>query len=222
MKKRKKIFFVISPILLLLCAVAVFAPYIYVQSSTKAQIKTVAELSDYAADCIIIPGAKVHQRALSHMLEDRVLTGIEAYRNGVAPKLLMSGDHHTVQYDEVNAMREYALQKEVAADDIFMDHAGLSTYETLYRAKHIFGAKSVVIVTQDFHLPRALYIANALGLDAVGVPADRRPYHAVFKNYLREIPACDKAVLDCIFHLSKPIGGDPISLVGSGQVTWDK
>ncbi len=221
-RKIKKRIWLYVAIFAFICIMAVFTPYIYIQISAKAQIKSVEELSDFSADCIIVLGAKVHETTLSHMLEDRVLTGISLYKVGAAPKILMSGDHHTVSYDEVNAMREYALQKEIPPEDIFMDHAGLSTYESLYRTKNIFGAKKVVIVTQGFHLPRALYIARSLGLEAVGVSADLRTYRAAYKNDLREILACDKAVLDCLLHLSKPIGGQPIDLAGSGKVTWDK
>ena len=97
---------------------------------------------------------------LSHMLEDRVLGAIDVYERGGAKKILMSGYHGQEDYDEVNAMKKYAVEKGVAADDVFMDHAGFSTYETMYRARDVFQAKKVVIVTQKYHLYRAVYIAR--------------------------------------------------------------
>ena len=111
-------------------------------------------------------------------------------------KILMSGDHGQEDYDEVNAMKKYAVEKGVAADDVFMDHAGFSTYETMYRARDVFQAKKVIIVTQKYHLYRAVYIARALGLEAYGIASDPRPYSSVVYNNAREFLARVKDFFD--------------------------
>lgn len=198
----------------------------YIRKSGESQIVS----SDYDAeqygvnDCILVLGAGVHGETLSHMLEDRVKTGIALYQAGAAPKLLMSGDHGREDYDEVNAMKNYAKEQGIASSDVFMDHAGFSTYESLVRAKEIFGAKKIVIVSQKYHLYRALYIARSLGLDAVGVDAQLRPYAAdtnIF-NTLREFLARNKDFIYVKFNPSPTYLGEPIPINGDGDATNDK
>jgi len=172
------------------------------------------------ADCILILGAGVRDDGSpSHMLEDRLLTGIDLYENGLTQTLLMSGDHGQKEYDEVNCMKNYAAETGIPPEDIFMDHAGFSTYESLYRAKEVFGAEKIVIVTQEYHLYRALYVAQALGLDAVGVSADLRTYYGQSMRETRELAA---RVKDLGYTIFKPLPtylGDPIDLTGDGSVT---
>lgn len=143
---------------------------LYVKISTNKQI---VKKTDYTKlsniDCIIVLGAGIWNNEPSPMLEDRLLEGINLYKNNVSNKLIMSGDHGRAEYDEVNIMKNYAIEKGVKSEDIFMDHAGFSTYESIYRAKVIFKAKRIVIVTQKYHLYRALYIAKQLDLEAYGV-----------------------------------------------------
>ena len=149
----------------------------YVKNSVKNQIIEVKEIENVSnMDCILILGAGVWGNKPSPMLEDRLLEGINLYNNKISNKIIMSGDHGKEDYDEVNIMKEYAIQKGVESENIFMDHAGFSTYESIYRAKEIFGAKKIVIVTQKYHLYRALYIANKLGVEAYGVNSDPRKY----------------------------------------------
>lgn len=119
----------------------------------------------------------------------------------------MSGDHGQEDYDEVNAMKKYAVEKGVAADDVFMDHAGFSTYETMYRARDVFQAKKVIIVTQKYHLYRAVYIARALGLEAYGIASDPRPYSSVVYNNAREFLARVKDFLPQSGNRSRPFLG---------------
>ena len=149
----------------------------YVKSSTSNQI---IEEGDYTnlkdIDCILVLGAGVWGNSPSPMLEDRLLEGIKLYKNGVANKIIMTGDHGRKEYDEVNVMKSFAIDKGVPSEDIFMDHAGFSTYESIYRARDIFEAKKVIVVTQKYHLYRALYIANQLGIEAYGVGSDPRQY----------------------------------------------
>ena len=156
-------------ILILIGLLAVVVINNYMQNSVRDRIVSQDTAKDFQPDCILILGAGVWGDQPSHMLEDRLKTGIMLYKNGVSDRLLMSGDHGQIQYDEVNVMKKYAMDAGVPSEHIFMDHAGFSTYDSMYRARDTFLAKKVVIVTQEYHLYRALYAAKGLGLDAVGV-----------------------------------------------------
>lgn len=226
MKRIKKILrtlFFLALSLGVLAGIAAAAVNIHIFNQTKDRIVPVGETADFSADCILVLGAGVRADGTpSHMLTDRLLTGISLYETGASPKLLMSGDHGRQEYDEVNCMKDFAIEKGVPSEDIFMDHAGFSTYDSLYRAKEVFGAEKVVIVTQKYHLYRALYIAQSLGLEAVGVSADLRTYSGQRIRDLREILARTK---DFAYTITKPHPiylGEPISLTGSGDVTNDK
>ena len=118
-------------------------------------------------DCILVLGT------LNRVVRERVDTALTLYESGVSQRLLMSGDHGKVNYDEVNAMKQYCVDKGVNPDVIFLDHAGFNTYDSIYRAKAIFGIQKMIIVSQEYHLYRAVYIANELGIDAYGVPAEQ-------------------------------------------------
>lgn len=156
------------------------------------------------------------------MLEDRLLEGINLYKNNVSSKIIMSGDHGREDYDEVNLMKNYAIEKGIPSEDIFMDHAGFSTYETMYRAKEIFKAKKVVIVTQNYHMYRALYDAKKLGLDTYGVCSDPRQYVGATYREIREILARDKDFVKCIFKPKPTYLGDEVPVSGNGDITNDK
>ena len=204
-------------------AATVFSINGYVISSTQAQIlapEEAAQLSD--VDCILVLGCKVHDSGTpSAMLEDRLRRSVALFDAGAAPKLLMSGDHGTEPYNEVQTMKQYAIDHGIASSDIFMDHAGFSTYESLYRAKEIFGAKKIIIVTQEYHLYRALYIANALGIEAYGVHSDYRNYAGQAGFDLREILARNKDFLTSIFKPEPTYGGEFIPIWGDGNLTND-
>ena len=174
-------------------------------------------------DCILVLGCGVRDDGTpSHMLEDRLRRGVELYKAGVAPKLLMSGDHGRTDYDEVNTMKQYAIDAGVPSEDIFMDHAGFSTYESMHRAKNIFCAEKILIVTQEYHLYRAIYAARALGLEAYGVDCDYRTYSGQLYRDIREILARDKDFFTAIFHPKPTYGGETIPVFGSGDLTNDK
>ena len=195
----------------------------HVKASTKDRILTVqkaAELED--VDCIIILGCQVKDDgSLSHMLRDRLMRGLEVYEAGAAPKLLMSGDHGREEYDEVGAMKNYAIENGVPSENVFMDHAGFSTYETMYRAKEIFKAEKVIIVTQEYHLYRALYIAERLGMEAYGVSADLNRYAGQSMRDFREVLARCKDWAMCIFKPEPTYLGEAIPVSGNGDVTND-
>jgi SanA protein len=145
------------------------------------------------------------------ILYDRVATAADLYHAGKVEKLLLSGDNRFVDYNEPAAMRELALTLGVPDEDIVLDYAGRRTYDTCYRAKAIFGVTQAILVTQEFHLPRALYLCNQLGLDAVGVNADLRDYRRASVLYwnLRELIATTAAVWDVTVRHPVPVLGDP-------------
>ena len=217
----KKVTMILAIIVVIL-ALIILTINLYVKETTKKQI---INNSDYTKleniDCIIVLGAGIWGDKPSPMLEDRLLEGINLYNNNVSNKIIMSGDHGREEYDEVNIMKNYAIEKGVPSENIFMDHAGFSTYESIYRAKEIFKAKKVVIVTQKYHLYRALYIANQLGLEAYGVGSDPRKYVGATYRELREILARDKDFIKCIFKPKPTYLGDTIPVSGNGDVTND-
>lgn len=173
-------------------------------------------------DCILVLGCLVKDNGVpSDMLHDRLRRGVELYQLGAAPKLLMSGDHGTEGYDEVNAMKAYAVDAGVPSQDVFMDHAGFSTYESVYRAKDIFQAKKVIIVTQQYHLYRAIYIAQALGLEAYGVSSDYRGYTGQSARELREVLARIKDVAMTVLKPDPTYRGEAIPIFGNGDLTND-
>lgn len=163
----------------------------------------------------IVFGARVYTPTrLSGMLRDRVDTAIDLYNSGQVQKLIMSGDNRVLEYNEPQAMMNYAIANGVPAEDIQPDYGGRRTYDTCYRAREIFQVESVTLVTQEFHLPRALFTCNNLGLDAVGVIADRRPYdpRSVRFSETREVLALSMALYDIIRRQPPPVLGDPLPI----------
>lgn len=190
--------------------------------SVQDRILTPEQAAGVEADCVLVLGAGVWEGGRpSAMLADRLKRGIELFEGGASERMLMSGDHGREEYDEVNAMKRYAIEKGVPSEHIFMDHAGFSTYESMARAKKVFLAQKVVIVTQGFHLPRALYLANALGLDAYGVAADLRPYAGQARNEVREALARVKDFFYALIQPPPTYLGEAIPVSGNGDVTND-
>ena len=222
MKRRIKRFFIILISAAVLLAAAVFVPNFIVIKKTESNIvalEEAAELSD--VDCAVILGAGVREGKPTPMLRDRLLVGIDLYKSGAVKKLIMSGDHGSTDYDEVNIMKSFAVENGIPDSDIFMDHAGFSTYETIYRAREIFEADNIIIVSQKYHLYRALYIAEKLGIKSVGVSADLDTYRGQTKRDLREILARDKDFFKCIFKPKPTYLGDKIPVSGNGNLTND-
>ncbi len=205
-------------------AVALFSVNAYVKSSTKDMIITSQEASKLSdVSCIVVLGCQVRDDGTpSSMLNDRLSRAIELYELGSAPKIIMSGDHGQVEYDEVNAMKQFAIDAGIPSEDVFMDHAGFSTYETMYRAKEIFDADKIIVVTQEYHLYRALYIADKLGLQAYGVSSDYVTYRGQYMRDFREILARNKDFLKVIFKPEPTFLGDVIPVSGNGDLTNDK
>ena len=218
-RKYKVLIFVIAGIALLI-GIAAVSLSVYMVKATEKNIFTADTFkNDEKADCILILGAGVKDDKPKPMLRDRLLTGIELYKSGAADKIIMSGDHGRADYDEVNVMRAFALEQGVRAEDIFLDHAGFSTYDSVYRAKNIFGAENIIIVSQKYHLYRALYISEKLDVKAAGVSANLNTYGGQLKRDIREIIARDKDFFKCIVKPEAEIMGDKIPLDGDGSIT---
>lgn len=221
-KRRKRIIISLGFLAVFIFAIVLFVNH-YVQEVGQKYI-TAAE-SVPGGDAILVLGARVYANGnVSLMLNDRLTTGYELYKKGKAKKIIVSGDHGRKDYDEVNTMKSFLMEKGVPSEDIFMDHAGFSTYESLYRARDIFQVKKVIITSQEYHLMRAVFIARELGLEAYGVAADKHIYHgAMMKSELREIAARNKDFLTAkIFKPLPKYLGEVIPVTGDGRATDDK
>ena len=194
---------------------------LFVKFEGERSLRSVEQVRGKSYDAIIVLGAGVYGNGEpTKILKDRLDRGIELYKAGAAPKMLMSGDNGKTNYDEVTAMKNYCLKQGVPAEDIFLDHAGFSTYESMYRAKAIFGVKSAVVVTQHYHEGRALYTAKRLGIKAVGVSAVEKSYTGDEARAVREFLSREKAFVQCIVKPEPTFLGDKIDITGDGQVSW--
>lgn len=173
-------------------------------------------------ECIIVLGGGIKKNKPTPLLQDRLDKAIELYFEGVAPKIIVSGDHGKENHDEVNVMKNYIVENGVKSEDVFMDHAGFSTYDSMYRAKYVFNIKKAIIVTQKYHLYRSVYIANALGIDAYGVPAENIKHKWAIYREVREVLARNKDVVKSIIKPSSKYKGETIDITQSGDITNDK
>ena len=222
MDKKRKINRMIKIMIIgiIILMIAIFSLNIYVVNNTKNEIVKEENVSNIeGVDCILILGAGIWGDKPSPMLEDRLKEGITLYKQGTTKKIIMSGDHSREDYDEVKIMKEYAESEGVPSEDIFMDHAGFSSYDSVYRAKEIFGVQKMIIVTQKYHLYRSLYIAKKLGIEAYGIESNLRTYPGQVFREIREILARDKDYFKCIMKPEASIMGEKISLDGSGDIT---
>ncbi len=169
------------------------------------------------SDVALVLGASIYQGKPSPVLERRAAKAVELYKAGHVDHILVTGDNGEEAVDEVTPVRKYLLEMGIPAEDIFLDHAGFDTYSSMYRARDVFGAQSVIVVTQDFHMPRALFIARELGIDAYGVLAEG---DGAEKDYVREVPASVKAVFDIVTGRMPQYLGERIPLEGDGSATW--
>ncbi|MFZ3070449.1 MAG: ElyC/SanA/YdcF family protein [Anaerolineaceae bacterium] len=200
-------------ILLVLGCVVIFTlgiVRIAVILSTREQIQSL-ELAPNASAAIVLGAGLNADGTPSLPLRDRVAAGSELYQSGKVQKLLMSGDNREINYNEPEAMRQYALSLGIPDEDIVLDYAGRSTYDTCYRAGAIFGLEDVIVVTQAYHLPRAVFLCSNLGLKVTGVPVEQSGYlrsRYLFWNF-REIFATLAAVWDVYVARPLPVLGDP-------------
>lgn len=221
MRKRLLRLAAVAAALALVCALAAAGLSIYVCFQAKPYLMTAEDAAALEqVDAILVLGCGVRPDGTpSLMLRDRLEMGLKLYEAGAAPKLLMSGDHGRVEYDEVNAMRDYALERGVPSEDVFMDHAGFSTYESMYRARDVFACRTILIVSQRYHLYRAVYDARALGLEAYGVAAEDIAYTGQVMREAREVLARDKDFFYCIFKPEPTYLGEAIPVSGDGNAT---
>ncbi len=220
-KRKKAVICVISVLFIFGVVTGIYALCVnsYIKNREKDKIFTVDSVSG-GYDCIIILGCGVKDDGRpSDMLYDRIITGVELYKKGIAPRILMSGDHGRTDYDEVGTMKKYAVDMGVPEDAVFCDHAGFSTYESMVRATKVFGIENAVVVTQSYHLYRALFDAESFGIDAYGVSADVRRYLGQTNRNIREIIARNKDFLFCVFKPDPKYLGEKIDITGSGSVT---
>ena len=222
--KIKKIFVVLL-IFTLLCTLVYSAINIYIIAYASQYIITIEDCDNLNVDCAMVLGAGLFDDYPSHMLQERLNIGLSVYNTNCTNRLLMTGDHGTVEYDEVNAMKDYAINAGAIPDEVFMDHAGFSTYESMYRARDVFDVNSVIIVTQKYHLYRAVYNARKLGLEAYGIAADGQFNYSLpmdIYNNLRESLARCKDFVYCIYKPEPTYLGEVIPISSSGVLTDDK
>ena len=215
-------------LLLLLALIFAQVPILintYMYEFSSRYFLTVEEASKENFDCVLVLGAGVWGDGPSHLLEERLNKGVEVYNTGCTNRILMTGDHGREEYDEVNVMKSFAVEKGAVAEEVFMDHAGFSTYESMYRAKEVFQVKKVVIVTQKYHLYRAVYNARKLGLDAYGVAADGQYNFSLpvrtYNNFRESLARC-KDFVWCIIKPEPTYLGEAIPISSSGVLTDDK
>ncbi len=210
--------------LILAAALAVAGANLLVCLSTRGNVHTIATAEGLTGDCILVLGCGLTKDGTpGQMLRDRLDTAIAAYHMGVADRLLMSGDHGQDDYDEVTAMKRYAIDRGVPSEDIFVDHAGFSTYESMVRAREIFQCSSVVVVTQAYHLYRALYNARAMGMEAVGIASQEHAYTRQWYFNLREAAARLKDVVYCAAKPEPTYLGQAVSIFSAdGDMTNER
>lgn len=197
---------------LLINAAMIAASAPFIKQGAKLKKATVA----------IVPGAGVYGNTASPILQDRLATAHMLYKKKIVKKILVSGDHGKKYYDEVNVMRKWLLAKGVPQNDIFLDHAGFSTYETMYRADYIFCVEDAIIVTQRFHLPRSMMIAFSRGIRVQGVAADLRSYESIRYLILRERLARLKDFIFAFVLKPRPTYlGEQIPVSGDSKISWD-
>jgi SanA protein len=174
------------------------------------------------AQAALVLGAQIYRDGRpSIMLRDRVNAAAELYRAGRVDKLLLSGDHSRVDYDEVGTMRRLLLDEGIPAEDIFTDHAGFDTWDSAQRARRVFDVSSAVVVTQRFHMARALYDARRAGLKVTGYAADRRDYGRIMRKLqVREAAARVKTLADVVTGADPHFLGAEIPITGDGRVSW--
>lgn len=218
--------FRLAVILVIILILFVVGTNIYVCVTTSDRIydspEKMTNENSQKYDCILILGAGVRNDGTpSKMLEERLSCGLSLYNAGVSGKIIVSGDHGQENYDEVNAMKYWLVEKGVPSENIFMDHAGFSTYDSIYRARAIFLAHTVCVVSQKYHLYRALYLSDALSLDAVGVNAQKQVYSGHEMREIREILARSKDTVSALFKPKPKYLGKTIPVFGDGNVTND-
>lgn len=221
-KTRRKYFIILCIAVAALAVLVIIIPNIIVCSSANKYIYDRDEISKLPTDfdCILVLGAGLYADGTpTPMLNDRLVVACEAYEYGCSDRMIMSGDHLHADYNEPGAMKSFAVEQGISAKVIFLDHTGISTYDSVYRAINLYGAKKLLIVTQKYHLYRAIYLSQALGAEAYGVSSNLRSYFYQPQYTVREWAA---RVKDTLLSITKPEAtymGEKIDLSGDGAVT---
>ncbi len=217
LKKYKN--YILGFILLIIIIIASINIHINTKSKHYIYTKTEDVPECYTA---IVLGALVSNTGYpSSFLKDRMDVAIELYNTKKIKRFLLSGDHGRKNYDEVNSMKNYLLSKGINTEDIFLDHAGFDTYSTIVRAKEIFGVDRAIIVTQEFHLARAVYIARSKGIEAFGIKADRQNYYSLVRLKIRESIAKVKAFSEVMTNKKPRFLGNKIPITGDSKLSYD-
>lgn len=188
----------------------------------ETEIKEISydSLKEFNADCALVLGCGIKDNETpSDMLKDRLDVGIELYKAGIVPKILLSGDNGQENYNEIHVMHKYTRDAGVPEEDIFCDHAGFSTYDSLYRAGSVFKVKRALVVTQEYHEYRALYIGKKLGLKVGGVSSDQRSYFGNTYRQSREVLARVKDFFKSNLRMKPVYEGEAIPISGSGIIS---
>lgn len=177
----------------------------------------------HPAQAVLIPGASVlANKTPSNTLVNRLRAGIDLYHNEIVPKIILSGDDRKKSYNEVSVMLDYCLRHGVRPEDIFLDHAGIRTFDSVRRAKEVFGVETVVIVSQNLYLPRALLIADRFKLKSEGVIAESSAFDETFFAHIREYLARLKSIVDILFYKNTQVNNEKLSIHGDGRKSWPK
>jgi len=221
MKKLKKLIKPLISLSALILFMVIISNVVIVKKSKRYLYDKVSDVPEcYTA---IVLGAKVSSKGVpSDYLQDRLDMAIELYRNNKITRFLLSGDHGQTSYDEVNNMKAYLIEHGIDTADIFLDHAGFDTYNTMVRARKIFQVEDAIVVSQEFHLPRAVFIARSKGIEAYGIKADKRKYAAIKSLKIREILAKVKAFTEVIINKKPKYLGEQIPITGDSKLSYDK
>ena len=192
--------------------------YLYIVYTTSASIFSWMDNVPHTQAAMVLGASVTAEGALSPILQERADEAIALYQAGKVDKILVTGDNATLTHDEVDPVGKYMVALGIPKDDIFLDHAGFDTYSSMYRARDVFDVQSVTIVSQPFHLPRAVFIAQSLGLTAYGASAGDGELYLY--NSVREIPSSVKAVYDIIFARVPEYLGTQYPIESDGEPTW--
>lgn len=189
--------------------------FILIQLESRPYIKKTKTELPSTKTAIVLGAGLITKEKLSGIFKDRVDVAIMLYQEKKVTTILVTGDDGTLTHNEVTPAREYLLAHGIPSKDIFLDHAGFDTYSSMYRARDVFLIDEAVIITQSFHLPRSVFIARTLGINAYGLPADQHAYSV--KNNFRELLANVKAILDIIYKRTPKYLGEEIPITGDSR-----
>lgn len=208
--------------LILAAVMAVLLLQYQINKISRSSIKTDLKELNHAYVGIVLGASVRPDKSLSPILQDRVDAALLAYEAGIIDRFLLSGDHGTADYDEVNAMKDYLTNKGVSNDVIFLDHAGFDTYDSMYRAKAVFKVKDAIVFTQDFHLPRAIYLAKKFDINIQGYASDMRVYPGESKLQKREWLANLKAWFEININKRPTYVGEAVPITGDSSLSHDR